>query len=270
MGVEAPVLGIAESYLFFAWLTAMLFVLCYLLALRINHFSIVDSVWAFAIGLGIASTAVFSPGDPLSKSLIVVAISVWSLRLGIFLAIRIGSHLSHEDARYQKLRQEYGERYLIRFALFYLYQWLSVLVIGLPFVFALRTVEQPGPLQWIGFLVVLLAVGGESIADFQKSRFRSNPENKTRVCDVGLWSRSRHPNYFFESWVWIGMLAVSVRSGGDLWMAYLPMLMAFLLLKVTGIPMAEEQSKLRYGAAFEDYCKRTPQFLPRLTRSSKI
>ena len=102
----------------------------------------------------------------------------------------------------------------------------------------------------------------EALADLQLKRFRADPANRGKVCDVGLWRWSRHPNYFFEWLHWFAYVLLAV--GSPVWYLTLigPVLMLVSLLWVTGIPFVEAQSLRSRGDAYRDYQRRTSPFVP--------
>jgi len=191
-------------------------------------------------------------------------VSLWSLRLALFLALRIRRHHPNEDTRYQKLRSGYGPAYRMRFLLFYFLQGLSVSVLAAPFI--LVSFAQYQQISWLmmaGVVLFFLSLYGEFAADRQMSRFKAQPKNKGLVCDVGLWKYSRHPNYFFESCIWWSFYIFILGSSLSYWWAiYAPLIILYLLLKVTGVPPAEEQSLQSRGEAYREYQRRTSVFIP--------
>ena len=108
----------------------------------------------------------------------------------------------------------------------------------------------------------IAAFFGESIADHQLTRFRSDPSNKDKVCDTGLWKYSRHPNYFFEWLMWIVWLLMA--SGSSTWWVSgaAALAMFILITKITGIPYVEDQSIRSRGDLYRDYQQRTSSFIP--------
>jgi steroid 5-alpha reductase family enzyme len=110
---------------------------------------------------------------------------------------------------------------------------------------------------------------GEVIADSQLEGFKGAPGNRGKVCEVGLWAYSRHPNYFFEWLMWVGYALVALFSHPWGWVAFLsPLLMLWLVTKVTGIPPTEAQSLRSRGDAFRDYQRRVSPFVPWKSKKS--
>ncbi len=248
------------------WVTVLsvaLFSLAWFTAKRIDNYSIVDALWSLSFGLFALFILLFAPGDPTRKLLFGGMFFIWSLRLGSFLTIRIFSHLEEEDRRYQKLRQDYGSKVASRFYLFYFYQAISVVLLLAPmFIVALNPAPRIQSLEWIGAFVWFTGLVGEAVSDAQMNAFRAEPSNKGKVCERGLWYYSRHPNYFFESVIWLGYGIFSVASPYGWATLFAPALIWFLLLKVTGIPYAEETSIRTRGDLYRDYQRRTSPFIP--------
>jgi steroid 5-alpha reductase family enzyme len=108
---------------------------------------------------------------------------------------------------------------------------------------------------------------GESLADRQLARFRADPANKGKICQIGLWNYSRHPNYFFEWLVWVGYAVFALGSPWG-WLGFIaPALMLHFLLNVTGIPMTEELSLKSKGDAYREYQRTTSAFVPWFKKS---
>ncbi len=105
-------------------------------------------------------------------------------------------------------------------------------------------------------------MAGEGLADSQLKRFRAQPENRGQICQAGLWNFSRHPNYFFEWLVWVGLFIFALGSPLGCATLYCPALMLFFLLRVTGIPLTEELSLKSKGDRYREYQQTTSAFVP--------
>ncbi len=120
--------------------------------------------------------------------------------------------------------------------------------------------------DFLGAIVLAVAIAGEAVADRQLKSFRANPANKGRVCDQGLWGLSRHPNYFFEWMCWIAYPTVAIDLQGGYpwgWLAIsAPLVMYWLLVHVSGIPLLEQHMLRRSGEEFRKYQARTNAFFP--------
>jgi steroid 5-alpha reductase family enzyme len=240
------------------------------LALRINNFGIVDIAWSAAFAPIAIFYAAVTHGDAVRRWLIAGMAALWSLRLGIHIFFRVAGHYPKEDVRYTRMREKW-ERHLERDSfIFFQIQAISVALLSVPFLISCSN-PHPGlsPFEYTGAVVWAIAVVGESLSDWQLRQFRSRSENKGKICQAGLWNYSRHPNYFFEWLVWVGFLVFSLGSPWGWVAAYCPLLMLFLLLFVTGIPLTEEFSIKSKGEAYREYQRTTSAFVPWVKRSAK-
>ncbi|MCM2354005.1 MAG: DUF1295 domain-containing protein [Pseudobdellovibrio sp.] len=255
----------ASSHMFLIGLlvTLGIMLLTWAYAVKIENFSIVDAVWSLCFVIHGLIFDVFGVGFSQRKTLFLIMVGIWSCRLGFYLAKRIAAHHPQEDTRYIKLRADYGANYKFRFLIFFFYQAVSVSILTWPFIFVFQNPHpEISPLEWLGVLIWGISVIGESVADYQMNKFRSKPENKGKVCDVGLWNYSRHPNYFFESCIWWGYFIFMLATPGLIWSVYAPLIILILLLKVTGVPPSEAQSLKSRGEAYRRYQERTSVFVP--------
>jgi steroid 5-alpha reductase family enzyme len=229
----------------------------------------VDVVWTFGTGLAGLAFALVPPPEataPSARQIAIAAlVALWSLRLGLHLAVRVAH--GPEDARYNALRTTWGAAFQSRLFWFLEMQALCSLLLGLAILLAARN-PAPGlrPLDLAGAAVLAIAIIGEGIADRQLARFKSDPANRGRICDVGLWGWSRHPNYFFEWFGWLAYPLFAIELGGAHpwgWLAFLgPALMYALLVHVSGIPPVEENMLRSRGPAYRAYQQRTNAFFP--------
>jgi len=244
-------------------LMSVLFVIAWFYARRWDNYSIVDAVWAYGIGLtGIFWLVTCGNGSP--KHWVAGAmIAMWSLRLGSHLQRRIRRAHPEEDARYGKLREVWTGRVAKAFFWFFQGQALSVILLALPFLL-IATDRNSLWSAWesIGLAITLIGISGESLADLQMSRFKAGNPDKKEICREGLWRYSRHPNYFFESVIWIGFYTYACGSAWGWATFHAPAIITFLLLKVTGIPPTEASAVRRKGDAYRDYQKTTSAFVP--------
>ena len=239
------------------------FAALYLVARRWNNYGIVDIAWSYAFGALALFYAAFAPGWPVRRALIAALAVVWSLRLGTHLAVRVIGHHPVEDGRYVQLRKDWAANFVTKMFWFFQMQAASVVLLGAAFlVAALNPAPALHPLEIAGAVLWLLAIGGEALADAQLAAFKKNPAHKGQVCAVGLWRFSRHPNYFFEWLIWVAFFVFSLGSPHG-WVALIgPASILYLLLRVTGIPMTEEQSLRSRGDAYRRYQATTSAFLP--------
>jgi steroid 5-alpha reductase family enzyme len=194
---------------------------------------------------------------------IAVMVAIWCLRLGTFLFIRIHA-MGGSDSRFEKIKNN-PARFLAAWTL----QALWVILTASAAIIAITTTNRvPVDLFfYIGAAVWLFGIIFETVADQQKSAFKSDSSNKGDFIDVGLWRWSRHPNYFGEITLWTGILimAIPVLSGWS-WLAVIsPIFVTLLLTKISGINLQEKQAKERWGddPAYQEYRRKTPVLIPR-------
>jgi steroid 5-alpha reductase family enzyme len=238
------------------------------LAMRTGNGGWADTVWTFGVGLAaLTAIVVLAHGEPGPRHLIVAALAAfWSLRLGSYLFTRTRGKA--EDARYADLRRQWGAAHPRRLFLFLQAQALA----ALPLTGAIAlAAHRPGPLgaaDAIGAAIALAGILGTAVSDWQLARFKADPANRGRVCDVGLWSLSRHPNYFFEWLTWCAWPVIAFAASGGYPVGLLalaaPALMYYLLVHVSGLPPLEAHMERSRGAEFAAYKARTPAFFPRL------
>lgn len=235
----------------------------YALARRIDNYGIVDVAWSYAFaGLG-TFYAVTATGWLPRRLLVGLMVGLWSLRLGTHLYQRVMGHHPVEDGRYQQLRRDWANGFARRMFNFFQMQAVSVVILGIPFVLA--TINPSvgfHPLEIAGVTLWFVALSGEALADAQLRAFKRDRANQGKVCSVGLWHYSRHPNYFFEWLVWVSYLVFALASPWG-WLAVIsPAIILYLLLRVTGIPLTEEQSVHSKGDAYREYQRTTSAFVP--------
>ena len=233
------------------------------LALRINNLGIVDIAWSAAFAPVAIFYAATTHGDPTRRWLIAGMATLWSLRLGTHLYFRVTNHHPQEDVRYAKMREKWGKNLKSQVLIFFQLQAVLIVLLSLPFLIVCLN-DRPGIslLEWLGVTIWLGAIAGESLADWQLKQFRFRSENKGKICEVGLWNYSRHPNYFFEWLVWVGFFIFAWDSPFGCLTVFCPALMLFFLLRVTGIPLTEELSLKSKGDAYRKYQRTTSAFVP--------
>ena len=245
-----------------------LFAVAYVFSRRVDNYGVVDVVWSYAFGALAAFYAFSGQGWPTRRALMAAIVAAWSLRLGTHLAVRVAGHHPVEDSRYAQLRRDWASVFHRKMFGFFQLQAISVVALGAAFLLAAQN-PAPAlhPLEIAGAALWLLAISGEALADAQLAAFKRDPANKGRVCDVGLWRSSRHPNYFFEWLIWVAYFLFALASPWG-WVAIIgPAGILFLLLRVTGIPMAEQQSLRSKGDAYRRYQQTTSSFVPWFPKS---
>lgn len=246
----------------------LLMVLIWLISVRRSNAGFVDVGWAFGLAILAVWYAWRGPGFSPRKWIMAGMVGFWGLRLAMHLVRRIARE--PEDGRYQKLRRDWqGKNVNLRFLFFFEFQALLDVLLSIPFfVTALNPAPQIHTLEYIGVGLWLAAVIGESVADSQLAAFKRDPKNRGHVCQTGLWNYSRHPNYFFEWFVWVAWTVYAWSSSWG-WLSLIcPALMLFLLLRVTGIPATEEQALRSRGEEYARYQQTTSALIPWLKKSS--
>lgn len=208
---------------------------------------------------------IFSAGVDARAFLLAALVIVWALRLGTFLFRRIRK--AGKDDRFDDIKPSF-----IRFLNAWTIQGLWVTFTASAALIGITTTvrKELDLFALIGFLVWLAGFSIEVIADAQKSRFNADPANKGKFIHTGLWSRSRHPNYFGEILLWVGVLIITLPVlHGWQWVALIsPLFVAFLLTRVSGVPLLEKKADAKWGgqAEYEAYKKNTPVLVPRLRK----
>lgn len=246
---------------------ACLMGLLWLVQLWTGDAGIVDVAWAAGVGLLSATFAWFSPvGLPQRQWLILAVVLVWAVRLAGYVLMRVLT--MPEDGRYTALKEKWGPQAAWRMFRFYQLQAVGVVLFALPILVALQNPQPLFGLDWLGLAIGILSIAGESLADWQLSRFRSQPANRGQVCSHGLWRYSRHPNYFFEWLHWWAYVCFAISNWPWGCLTLLgPLTMWYLITQVTGIPPTEAQSLKSRGEAYRRYQQTTSPFFPWFPRS---
>jgi steroid 5-alpha reductase family enzyme len=187
---------------------------------------------------------------------------IWAIRLGTFLFLRIRK--AGKDARFDEIKVSFA-RFLLTWTLQGL--WVTLTLAAALAAITTITRKELDLFALIGFLVWVLGFTFEATADAQKNRFRADPENKGKFIQTGLWAWSRHPNYFGEIVLWIGVaiIALPILQGWQ-WVTLIsPVFVTLLLTRISGVPMLEKRADERWGGQenYEAYKARTPVLIPR-------
>ena len=208
-------------------------------------------------------TAVFytlyvTGSNNLSDLIIVGCVAVWAIRLGSFLFMRI--HKAGEDRRFRTIKPNFT-RFLMTWTLQGM--WVSMCLLCVLTALSSYSGVIMNSIFFIGLIVFILGLSIEIIADYQKTVFRRNIENKDKFITTGLWSLSRHPNYFGEILLWTGVAVMSISSLQGLQYITLisPIFVYILLVYISGIRILEDQAKKKWGHldSFKEYLKNTPR-----------
>ncbi len=241
---------------------------CFLMAivwiihLVMKNAGVVDAFWGIGIVVLTAIYVICGCGFQPRKRMIYLMVAIWGFRLSTHIIRRMMQERS-EDSRYKNIREAWKTHVPLKFFLFFEFQALLQTVLSVPFLFiCLNKNPSIQWIEWVGAAIWLMALLGETIADQQLKSFRLNPQNKGKVCNIGLWNYSRHPNYFFEWLVWVGFAVFALGSPYG-WTGIVScLIMLHFLLNVSGVPMAEAQSIKSRGDLYREYQRTTSIFVP--------
>jgi steroid 5-alpha reductase family enzyme len=258
---------IAELFLPAAIAVLILMLSVWVLSLLLKNASIVDIVWGLGFVLIAWVSNVASDGSSAVGLAVALMVSVWGVRLAGYLWWR--NHGKGEDFRYVAMRKHYGQRFpLISLITVFSLQGVLMLLVSLPVQLAQQSDDSSlNALSMVGVLVWIVGVLFESVGDVQLARFKARPENAGKVMDRGLWRFTRHPNYFGDACAWWGIAIVALQSNlGWLGLAG-ALVMNFLLVRVSGVPMLEKTMHQR-RPDYVAYQNRTSGFIPRKPKSN--
>lgn len=237
----------------------------WLVSIPLRNASIVDIFWGPGFGVIAVVTWFLADGAEPRQHLLTALTVIWALRLGGYLAWRNIGH--GEDPRYRKMREKteraggsFATASLVKvFLLQGVLMWLISMPVQVGQMYArpaeLGLVAALGTALWlIGFLF-------EAVGDWQLARFKADPANRGEVMDRGLWRYTRHPNYFGNACLWWGLFVIACENPVGLWTLYAPVLMTWLLLKVSGVSLLE-RSLQKTKPKYEEYVRRTSAFFP--------
>lgn len=255
--------ALAAGYVFLAM--SLVMTGAFLLERRTGNSGWVDVTWTFGLGaVGAVGALLPFAGAPMARRVMVAALAAaWAMRLGLHIASRTRGIT--DDPRYAAMRKSYGDK--VAAGMFRLLQIQAVAAtpLGLAIILA---AHRPGPLDVIdllGVAVFIAGIVGGGLADRQLRDFAASPANRGRICDVGLWRYSRHPNYFFECVLWASYAVIAFQPATypvGLFALLAPLTMTVLLTKISGIPPLEEHMVRKHGDAYRAYQARTSAFLP--------
>lgn len=234
-------------------------------AVAIKNHSIIDIFW----GPGFVVVAVVSyllsagsGGDDTRRLVVLLLTAVWGLRLGLYIGRR---NLGHgQDPRYTRLLASRQGGSLVVFLVRQVYglQGLLIVLVSLPVQLAMYESAPLGVVGAVGIAIWLVGFTFEAVGDWQLSRFKADPANEGRIMDRGLWAWTRHPNYFGDSCVWVGLWVLALGHWAGLLTVIAPFVMTKLLVSYSGKKLLEKGMRRKRGAAYEDYIARTSGFFP--------
>lgn len=252
----------SNAMLISAVVIAALMVGTWLASLGAKNASIVDIVWGlgFVVVSWVLTFAI--DGDVARQWLVTILVSIWGLRLSLYLFRR--NHGKGEDWRYVRMRKKHGSKFpIVSLFTVFLFQGIVMWVVSLPVQFS-HGDDSPsiGPIAVIGIMVWIVGFVFEAVGDAQLARFKKDPMNAGKVMDKGLWSLTRHPNYFGDAMVWWGLGIIAAETGSGVIALIGSLVMTIFLRRVSGVPMLEA-SLVKRREGYDEYVARTSPFFPR-------
>lgn len=254
------------------WGMLALAVVTWLVSVPLRDASLADRIWPLFFVLAVAAPWLLHPAEVMGstgalRAWATTALAVaWGARLGLYITHRNWGH--GEDRRYQAIRARNQPGFAVK-SLYLVFGLQAALAwwVALPLHTALGSATAWGLLDTVGLALGTAGLLCEAVADAQMARFQADPHTRHEVMNRGLWGWSRHPNYFGEACVWWGLwlMALSAAPTVALWQLGSPLLMTFLLLKVSGVALLEQDIGSR-RPGYAQYVQNTPAFFPRPPR----
>lgn len=244
---------------------AVLFGATFLIGRRLGRYNVVDTTWGLAFVTVAATSAVFGTGDLWRRVLVLALVSIWGLRLAWHMLGKSAG--KGEDPRYDKVLKGDTSALNVLRRIFGL-QAVTAWFISLPVQLSATLGPTPRallPILGLGVALWLIGVLFEAVGDHQLKVFKADPANKGVIMDRGLWSWTRHPNYFGDASVWWGVWLITIAGWVSLATVLSPVLMTFFLVYATGARLTERIMADRPG--FDEYCACTSFFIPRPPKS---
>jgi steroid 5-alpha reductase family enzyme len=254
----------------------ILILILWLLSLALKNASIIDIFWGagfvimvwyanLQLGETFLSISAFETALSVYRGwLITFLVSIWGLRLSFHIYQR--NHGKPEDFRYAAWRKQYGERWWwFSFLQVFLLQGVLLWIIAAPVIAGQYPYSGPFPqlLDGLGVIVWLVGFTFEALGDWQLAQFKKDPANAGKLMTTGVWQYTRHPNYFGDAAQWWGFYLIAA-AGGAWWTVFSPILMTFLLTRVSGVSLLEKTMRRR--PSYPEYAARTNAFFPWLPK----
>ena len=229
----------------------------WLISLRTNNVTHVDSMWSFFFVIAYITVLVITECLTSRNIAVLMVVLFWATRLTTHLSIRNFGH--SEDIRYQNIRKNNAPYFKFKsLYIIFIFQAALALIISMPLVSIGADSSPYDNYDKLGLMIMVVGISIEVIADMQLKQFvRNNPK---KVLNAGLWRYSRHPNYFGECLVWWGIYIISMNSG-SFFLLISHILMTLLLLKISGVALMENTITKR-RPEYVDYIKKTSSFIP--------
>lgn len=230
------------------------------LSLGLRNSSIIDIFWGLGFALVSWTSLALTMNASAKSILLTLMVSLWGIRLAGYLAWRnLGKP---EDYRYAAMRQKHGRKFpLISLFTVFGLQGLLTAVISLPLQVGINGTGSLNAVSCLGVALWLIGLTFESVGDYQLARFKAHVSNQGKVMNRGLWRYTRHPNYFGDFLVWWGFFLVAAEPASWWWTIIGPLLMSFLLIRVSGVRLLESSLRSRIDG-YEHYVRTTSAFLP--------
>lgn len=235
----------------------------WLLGAVTRNVGIIDVFWGICIAAVGISFASAQPLLDTRSRLVLALVLIWAIRLALHIFWRGWGE--PEDRRYRAMRERWDPGFWWK-SLFIVYATQAVLawIIAMPILGITQSARPLGILDYAGFVLWLFGFVVETAADWQLARFLTRPDRGNAVMDQGLWKYSRHPNYFGEFCLWWGIYLFAL-SAGAWWTIFAPLLLTFLLLRVSGVALTEQTIGER-RPGYAEYVRKTSAFVLRPPR----
>jgi steroid 5-alpha reductase family enzyme len=258
-GTHAFLTGLALTF----GVSALVFVLTWLIALRVGRFNIVDVTWGLAFAAIAATSFLWSSGhgeNNTRRLLVLVLTCLWGVRLAVYIGVRSRGH--GEDPRYETmLSRAQGPRAVYALVIVFALQAVIAWFVSMPVQAAMYERSPVDALAWAGTAVWAVGVFFEAVGDAQLAAFKRDPANKGQVMDRGLWRYTRHPNYFGDACLWFGLWLITAQQWQGALTVLSPAVMGYFLSFKSGKPMLEK-AMAASKPGYADYMRRTSGFFP--------
>jgi len=250
--IYAVMLGAILLYMIALWVVSLV----------LKNSSIADIFWGPGFVMAGWIAFALTGGSMPHKLVLMALVSIWGLRLGGYILSR--NFGKPEDFRYQAWREEAGAKWWwFSFFKVFALQGLLMWIISIPLLQA-QYHASPAGLTLLDYAATGLWILGfffEAVGDAQLARFKGNPANKGKVLDRGVWSFTRHPNYFGEAVQWWAYFLFALLTPFGFAVIYAPILMTYLLVNVSGVALLEKSLK-DVKPQYKDYIETTSAFIP--------
>lgn len=240
--------------------TAVLMIVTAVIGSRIGRHNVVDVTWGAGFVLIAAVAAAVGTGELWRRLVLAAVVALWGLRLASHMFQR--SRGKGEDPRYEEmLSKASGNRTLYALRKIYLTQALALWFVSLPIQVSSVAHGSVVVVALVGIVLWAVGLTFEATGDAQLKAFKADPSNKGKIMDRGLWSWTRHPNYFGDACVWWGIYLIAASAWPGVVTVLSPVAMTYFLVFATGARLLEKSMSQRPG--YEEYQQRTSYFLPR-------